>query len=154
GAASSGTREQRAGTRDPGEDQEPQERAGERAETDPTPQRRRQPCRGREEHDDERDSGRHELGDRDRRAVEGQELAYPPVGTRASAKQGVRIGSAPGSTRGGRHGAHPPPGRNAGNGTRMSTSSLPAANTTSADRKSTRLNSSHVKISYAVFCLK
>src|SRR5690606_41000470 len=30
-------------------------------------------------------------------------------------------------------------------------SSLP---TTGADRKSTRLNSSHVKISYAVFCLK
>src|SRR5690606_41791624 len=27
-------------------------------------------------------------------------------------------------------------------------------NTTSLDRKSTRLNSSHVKISYAVFCLK
>src|SRR5207302_8036212 len=26
--------------------------------------------------------------------------------------------------------------------------------TTTADRKSTRLNSSHVKISYAVFCLK
>src|SRR5690606_41176729 len=28
------------------------------------------------------------------------------------------------------------------------------ANTMCADRKSTRLNSSHVKISYAVFCLK
>src|SRR5690606_42030110 len=28
------------------------------------------------------------------------------------------------------------------------------ADTLSADRKSTRLNSSHVKISYAVFCLK
>src|SRR5690606_40763259 len=28
------------------------------------------------------------------------------------------------------------------------------ANTVAADRKSTRLNSSHVKISYAVFCLK
>src|SRR5690606_10726093 len=27
-------------------------------------------------------------------------------------------------------------------------------NTTNKDRKSTRLNSSHVKISYAVFCLK
>src|SRR5690606_41939700 len=33
----------------------------------------------------------------------------------------------------------------------MSTSSLVA---TERDRKSTRLNSSHVKISYAVFCLK
>src|SRR5256885_12721375 len=29
-----------------------------------------------------------------------------------------------------------------------------AANTASADRKSTRLNSSHLVISYAVFCLK
>src|SRR5204862_6290512 len=30
----------------------------------------------------------------------------------------------------------------------------PATATTSQDRKSTRLNSSHVEISYAVFCLK
>src|SRR5690606_41610111 len=30
----------------------------------------------------------------------------------------------------------------------------PAAGRTPGDRKSTRLNSSHVKISYAVFCLK
>src|SRR5690625_6544073 len=30
----------------------------------------------------------------------------------------------------------------------------PAVNSDSADRKSTRLNSSHVAISYAVFCLK
>src|SRR5690606_41686630 len=30
----------------------------------------------------------------------------------------------------------------------------PARRTTRKDRKSTRLNSSHVKISYAVFCLK
>src|SRR5438874_9953112 len=29
-----------------------------------------------------------------------------------------------------------------------------AANNVAADRKSTRLNSSHVEISYAVFCLK
>src|SRR5690606_41653180 len=33
-------------------------------------------------------------------------------------------------------------------------SSSPRAPTRSRDRKSTRLNSSHVKISYAVFCLK
>src|SRR5690606_40745530 len=32
--------------------------------------------------------------------------------------------------------------------------SPPVAGTTRKDRKSTRLNSSHVKISYAVFCLK
>src|SRR5690606_40935276 len=31
---------------------------------------------------------------------------------------------------------------------------LPAADDCRKDRKSTRLNSSHVKISYAVFCLK
>src|SRR5207302_6858706 len=36
---------------------------------------------------------------------------------------------------------------------RWRTGSVCAANT-NADRKSTRLNSSHVKISYAVFCLK
>src|SRR3954468_1489900 len=30
----------------------------------------------------------------------------------------------------------------------------PATRSTSSDRKSTRLNSSHVEISYAVFCLK
>src|SRR5690349_23801068 len=30
----------------------------------------------------------------------------------------------------------------------------PSARTTARDRKSTRLNSSHVEISYAVFCLK
>src|SRR5690606_40632164 len=33
-------------------------------------------------------------------------------------------------------------------------SAAPRLGTTSSDRKSTRLNSSHVKISYAVFCLK
>src|SRR5256885_11309837 len=32
--------------------------------------------------------------------------------------------------------------------------SWPAANPTAVDRKSTRLNSSHLVISYAVFCLK
>src|SRR5690554_7278864 len=31
---------------------------------------------------------------------------------------------------------------------------LPAATSSPSDRKSTRLNSSHVRISYAVFCLK
>src|SRR5690606_1090832 len=34
------------------------------------------------------------------------------------------------------------------------TPTTPAGFRTAADRKSTRLNSSHVKISYAVFCLK
>src|SRR5690606_39877400 len=33
-------------------------------------------------------------------------------------------------------------------------SAIPSMPTIQADRKSTRLNSSHVKISYAVFCLK
>src|SRR5690606_41472332 len=33
-------------------------------------------------------------------------------------------------------------------------SACQSSSSTSADRKSTRLNSSHVKISYAVFCLK
>src|SRR5690606_40029250 len=35
-----------------------------------------------------------------------------------------------------------------------SVTSLRASSVSSRDRKSTRLNSSHVKISYAVFCLK
>src|SRR5690606_41430146 len=38
------------------------------------------------------------------------------------------------------------------NGGSLTTTAAPDASTT--DRKSTRLNSSHVKISYAVFCLK
>src|SRR5690349_22884555 len=36
----------------------------------------------------------------------------------------------------------------------MESKSLTAANCEAKDRKSTRLNSSHVEISYAVFCLK
>src|SRR5690606_40985731 len=39
-------------------------------------------------------------------------------------------------------------------GARLPGTSGPAALPVSRDRKSTRLNSSHVKISYAVFCLK
>src|SRR5690349_23582568 len=35
-----------------------------------------------------------------------------------------------------------------------SSSSLPSGENRTIDRKSTRLNSSHVEISYAVFCLK
>src|SRR5438067_3130715 len=37
---------------------------------------------------------------------------------------------------------------------RRGAASLPAARPSPPDRKSTRLNSSHVSISYAVFCLK
>src|SRR5690606_42154239 len=37
---------------------------------------------------------------------------------------------------------------------KWSSSSKPKSTFSSIDRKSTRLNSSHVKISYAVFCLK
>src|SRR5262245_63473059 len=36
----------------------------------------------------------------------------------------------------------------------ISTSRLPVMSQTALDRKSTRLNSSHLGISYAVFCLK
>src|SRR5690606_41227128 len=36
----------------------------------------------------------------------------------------------------------------------LSVMGIAAAGTVTVDRKSTRLNSSHVKISYAVFCLK
>src|SRR5690606_40917682 len=54
--------------------------------------------------------------------------------------------------------------RRAGTAKKEAVASVPAAETpaeeaktdgaTEGDRKSTRLNSSHVKISYAVFCLK
>src|SRR5690606_40722229 len=37
---------------------------------------------------------------------------------------------------------------------RLPSDSISRFNSNRADRKSTRLNSSHVKISYAVFCLK
>src|SRR5690606_40776192 len=47
-----------------------------------------------------------------------------------------------------RRGAHPQDGR------AVLLSATPAGTRLCRDRKSTRLNSSHVKISYAVFCLK
>src|SRR5690606_40270565 len=47
----------------------------------------------------------------------------------------------------------PVPGRSAGDPDHEAPERAPAGNTR-PDRKSTRLNSSHVKISYAVFCLK
>src|SRR5690606_40728943 len=50
--------------------------------------------------------------------------------------------------------APPPPGRNAGcpGSARGRPNTAPRAHSARRDRKSTRLNSSHVKISYAVFC--
>src|SRR5436309_7671736 len=48
--------------------------------------------------------------------------------------------------------ATPPPRRSSSATTSSWWRACPASTTT--DRKSTRLNSSHVKISYAVFCLK
>src|SRR5204862_2450929 len=44
--------------------------------------------------------------------------------------------------------------RNAGMIVRLARALAPERATRSSDRKSTRLNSSHVEISYAVFCLK
>src|SRR3989442_10790088 len=41
-----------------------------------------------------------------------------------------------------------------GEGEGIAVGHLPAAHVALGDRKSTRLNSSHVRISYAVFCLK
>src|SRR5439155_5440166 len=40
------------------------------------------------------------------------------------------------------------------NGATLTINNLRLANNSNSDRKSTRLNSSHVAISYAVFCLK
>src|SRR3712207_7056371 len=66
-------------------------------------------------------------------------------------------------------GAHPPPRRGRGGGRRTAREALGASGgggeaprgarravgrLVPADRKSTRLNSSHANISYAVFCLK
>src|SRR5690554_7764017 len=44
--------------------------------------------------------------------------------------------------------------RGTGRGSASGTPACPATGCTATDRKSTRLNSSHVRISYAVFCLK
>src|SRR5690606_41033686 len=44
--------------------------------------------------------------------------------------------------------------RNGHTALRDASFALPTGTITALDRKSTRLNSSHVKISYAVFCLK
>src|SRR5690606_38584394 len=56
------------------------------------------------------------------------------------------------------HGATPPGGRGRGAPKSSGAHGAPpgggAGRARSGDRKSTRLNSSHVKISYAVFCLK
>src|SRR5690606_40598301 len=53
-----------------------------------------------------------------------------------------------------RHAATQPPRHAAGGFRRWARRALGPAPATLGDRKSTRLNSSHVKISYAVFCLK
>src|SRR3712207_7559113 len=47
-----------------------------------------------------------------------------------------------------------PPPRDAGGGRAGRGRSAGASHATAGDRKSTRLNSSHANISYAVFCLK
>src|SRR6266498_4202743 len=57
------------------------------------------------------------------------------------------------STRRGRSTASPPP-QPLLYDTEACSSVLVSVNTGLGDRKSTRLNSSHVRISYAVFCLK
>src|SRR5690349_23069371 len=61
----------------------------------------------------------------------------------------------PGPPRGHGRGQRPPrpPGRRRGRGRGAPRSRAPA-DLEDPDRKSTRLNSSHVEISYAVFCLK
>src|SRR5207249_8850108 len=46
------------------------------------------------------------------------------------------------------------PASTARSGSRPAKTDVPASTPTGQDRKSTRLNSSHVSISYAVFCLK
>src|SRR5690606_39506971 len=77
-----------------------------------------------------------------------------PGGPHAAAGTG-RTSVAPGTKAGGRGAA---PGRNASVASGLEWRSAAAGpvqpRETAADRKSTRLNSSHVKISYAVFCLK
>src|SRR5262245_19376185 len=57
------------------------------------------------------------------------------------------------TSRCGRYGG-PPPHRNVAHGRRAAASSTTEASIRNADRKSTRLNSSHLGSSYAVFCLK
>src|SRR5690606_14792499 len=84
-----------------------------------------------------------------------------PTGGRAGLGLAVRLGLWPGPWLGARRHCPGPAaasvsvrlGRRAGARTRQVRSPWPGRSTAS-DRKSTRLNSSHVKISYAVFCLK
>src|SRR5215813_5451484 len=52
------------------------------------------------------------------------------------------------------HDALPIPRRRGSSTTRPCRPTAPSSPTSARDRKSTRLNSSHVRISYAVFCLK
>src|SRR2546422_7157427 len=62
--------------------------------------------------------------------------------------------SAGGTVRPGRASGRPTSRRRGSRSRRRRRADLPAGRTASADRKSTRLNSSHGYISYAVFCLK
>src|SRR5690606_41754720 len=72
-----------------------------------------------------------------------------PGGAGARDRGGAGAGRARGA------GAGDPPGRDPGaEGARLRPARRGLARLPGGDRKSTRLNSSHVKISYAVFCLK
>src|SRR3712207_7083316 len=72
--------------------------------------------------------------------------AGPPAAYRRPRRGGCRSGSRS-------HGRQAEPPATAGSTTTWSPS-LSSASRPPIDRKSTRLNSSHVNISYAVFCLK
>src|SRR5690606_40599902 len=79
------------------------------------------------------------------------------AGAGGIAAAGGAAGALPGAGPGGRpgvrdpHRAGPPRGRSGGDG---APAAFAGRGDHRPDRKSTRLNSSHVKISYAVFCLK
>src|SRR5690606_28137257 len=104
-------------------------------EADPAPQRGRQPRRGRERHGEQRQDRRHELHDRDRRAVDAQGLLQQAVGLAPRADEGASsllLGRSPGRAL--RHGD---PGRKAGS----STVSKPAPSEPSSRTSSTRRSS-------------
>src|SRR5688572_31036887 len=71
-----------------------------------------------------------------RRAADGRAPPRPRVGSKGSSRRGTRCAA---------RGRTPPPLRRPAGG---------AVHRLPLDRKSTRLNSSHSQISYAVFCLK
>src|SRR5690606_40578520 len=85
----------------------------------------------------------------------GRRGGVPPVGVAGGPLPRASLRSAAGPFGGGTGLPHAAPGESGGGGAGAAAEGPPLRGPAAGlDRKSTRLNSSHVKISYAVFCLK